>query len=272
MARLLLGIGVAAALFVPVAGWVEPARAASAPDVIPWVVTVGVQGRLEPVFKGSDTYEVLPSPVFNIRRAGTPERFMAPRDNIAISLYDIGFFRTGAVGKFRRSRDQSDDPALYGLGDVPWAAEIGGFAEYWWVPWLRTRAEVRQGFNGHHGIVTDLTLDAVVPATPQLTLSGGPRLTLASGAANSPYFSISYTQSVASGLPVYDARGGVQSYGAGLQARYRWNAVWTTYTFVEYERLTGSAANSPLVEQRGSSDQFTVGLGTTYSFYFYPFW
>ncbi len=38
----------------------------------------------------------------------------------------------------------------------------------------------------------------------------------------------------------------------------------------EYERLTGSAANSPLVTQRGSPDQFTFGLGATYSFAMTP--
>ena len=273
MAPLRRGVAIlAATLSVPAAGWAEPAGTTSPPAVTPWTVTIGVQGRLEPVFQGSDTYQILPYPVFNIRRAGTPERFLAPRDNAAISFYDVGFFRVGAVGKVRRARDQSDDPALNGLGDVPWAGEIGGFAEYWWVPWLRGRAEVRQGFNGHHGIVSDLMLDVVIPATSQLTLSGGPRLTLVTAAANDPYFSITPGQSFASGLPVYNAKGGVQSFGAGVQARYRWNAVWGTHAFVEYERLTGSAANSPLVEQRGSPNQFTIGLGTTYSFNFYPFW
>jgi outer membrane protein len=36
--------------------------------------------------------------------------------------------------------------------------------------------------------------------------------------------------------------------------------------FVEYERLLGDAASSPVVAQRGSPDQISVGAGVTYSF------
>ena len=99
------------------------------------------------------------------------------------------------------------------------AVELGGFAEYWFVPWLRARAEVRQGVTGHHGLVADLTADAVVPVSRQLTLSGGPRATLVTAAANRPYFSIDDIQSAASGLPVFSAGGGLRSIGAGAQAR-----------------------------------------------------
>ena len=108
--------------------------------------------------------------------------------------------------------------------------------------------------------------------TPQLTLSGGPRLTLASAAATSPYFSITPAQSVASGLPVYDAAGGVRSLGAGAQARYEWSPAWATHLFVEYERLAGDAANSPIVTAHGSRDQIQVGIGVTYSFDMQALW
>jgi MipA family protein len=232
-----------------------------------WTITVGAEGRVEPIFQGSNDYTVRPYPIFDLRRYGTPERFRGPRDGIGIGLIDIGNLQLGPVGQFRMTRRESDDPsALHGLGNVPWAVEIGGFAEYWWVPWLRSRAEVRQGFNGHHGLVADLTADAVVPVNPQLTLSGGPRLTLASTAATSPYFSIDAAQSAASGLPVYDARGGVRSVGAGAQARYFWTPQWATHGFVEYERLSDDAANSPLVTQRGSANQVTIGFGATRAF------
>ncbi|HEY5167416.1 MAG TPA: MipA/OmpV family protein [Pseudolabrys sp.] len=91
-------------------------------------------------------------------------------------------------------------------------------------------------------------------------------MTIVSAAAISPYFGITPTQSVASGLPVYDACGGLRSFGAGAQARYEWSRQWATHIFVDYERLAGDAANSPLVTQPGSRDQIQVGIGVTYSF------
>ncbi len=237
-----------------------------------WTVTIGAEGRVLPKFEGSDKRTVAPFPLFDVRPAGTPARFHAPRDGASIALFEAGRFYAGPVGKVRLPRREGDDSALQGLGNVDWAVELGAFAEYWPTDWLRGRAELRQGLGGHHGLVSDLTADVVLPVTSQLTLSGGPRLSLATGAALSPYFSITTAQSLASGLPVYDAGGGVRSFGAGAQARYVWTKNWATHVFVEYERLTGDAGNSPLVTLRGSRDQLQMGLGVTYSFDMKALW
>lgn len=261
--------GSIAAATVPVAASaadMDP-RFKAPPSAYDWTITVGIEGKVEPIFLGSKDFTVRPNPLFDIRRYGTPERFRAPRDGISFALIEGSNFQIGPVGQIRIGRRESDDrAALHGLGNVPWAGEIGAFAEYWFVPWLRARAEVRQGVTGHHGLVADLTADAVVPVTRQLTLSGGPRATLVTAAANRPYFSIDDIQSIASGLPVYSAGGGLRSVGAGAQARYFWTPQWATHVFVEYDRLTDDAADSPLVTQRGSPNQLTIGFGVTRSF------
>src|SRR5262249_62144537 len=114
----------------------------------------------------------------------------------------------------------ANSPVVRSLGNVPWAVEVGLFAQYWWVPWLRTRTEVRQGFHGHHGIVSDIMTDAVVPVGPQLTLSAGPRLPLATTPALTPYFNITPHPSVRSDLPVYDTTSESSSFSSGDQATY----------------------------------------------------
>jgi len=237
-----------------------------------WTVTLGVEGRVLPTFEGSNSYTAMPFPVFDLRRAGTPPTFHSPRDGFGFGILDTGRFRVGPAFKVRLPRNESDDSDLKGLGDVPWTLEAGIFADYWVTPWLRTRAELRQGIGGHHGIMADLTADVVAPVTPRLTLSGGPRLTLATAAATTPYFSVTPAQAAASGLPVYDATGGVHSYGLGAQARYQWSPQWATYVFAEYERLADGAANSPIVTQLGSPNQLQVGLGVTYSFDMRALW
>ncbi len=265
----LIGAGVMALLSVPALGWAADARGpASAPRATGYTVSLGAEARYMPRWDGSADMRWVPVPLVDIRPAGTPHRFSAPRDGLGFGLIDAGEFRVGPVGKLRVPRKASDHPKLAGLGDVDWALELGVFAEYWVQPWLRARAELRQGLGGHRGLVGDLTMDAVWRATSQLTLSGGPRISFGSAAALRPYFGIDPAQSLASGLPVHDARGGVQSYGAGAQARYAWNPQWATHVFVEYERLAGSAADSPLVAQRGSRDQWTFGTGLTYTFDF----
>lgn len=232
-----------------------------------WTITTGAEARYLPRFEGADNMIVRPLPIFRVSRAGKADRFRSPRDGASIAILDSGNFRLGPTLKLRQNRKESDDPAnLRGLGDVAWAFEVGGFAEYWPSDWLRTRFEVRQGFGGHHGVVADVMADVVYRATPQLTLSGGPRLTAGTASSFDPYFSVTPGQAALSGLPVYDARGGLRSYGAGAQARYAWTPQLASHVFVEYERLTDDAGNSPLVSLRGSRDQVQVGLGVTYSF------
>jgi outer membrane protein len=237
-----------------------------------WTITLGVEGRMVPTYEGSDRYTVVPLPLFDIRRAGTPYRFRSPRDGFGVGIIDSGRFRAGPSFKARLPRRESADSDLNGLGNVDFTLEAGAFAEYWFTPWLRGRGEIRQGFGGHHGVVGDLMADVVAPVSPGLTFSGGPRMTVASGSAVSPYFGVNAVQSVASGLPVYEAGGGIYSYGAGAQARYQWSPQWATHIFVEYERLAGDAADSPIATLRGSRDQVQVGIGATYSFDMRPLW
>ena len=231
-----------------------------------WTVELGAELRVLPHYQGSEVYGVYPYPLLDVREAGTPPRFHAPRDGIGYALYDTAMIKAGPVLQVELGRHVKHDPALTGLGNVGWTAEIGGFVDYWPVPWLRARVELRQGVGGHHGIVSDQTVDVVVPVSPQWTLSGGPRMTIASGDANAPYFDINFAQAAASGLPVYQAGDGIRSIGAGTQARYQWNQRWASHAFIEYTRLVGGVGNSPVVTQQGAPDQAMVGFGTTYSF------
>ena len=144
--------------------------------------------------------------------------------------------------------------------------ELGGFVEYYPVDWFRTRGELRQGIGGHHGVVADLSADFIVPVIQRFTVSAGPRFTLESTKATSPYFGIDAVQAMATGLPMFDAKGGAHSVGAGAQVSYRIDPQWEVHSYVEYERLLGDAAKSPLVALRGSPNQTTFGIGASYSF------
>jgi MipA family protein len=166
------------------------------------------------------------------------------------------------------------------LANVNFAVQAGGFAEFWPVPWLRLRTEVRQGFWGENGVTGDAFLDAVVPFG-QFRWSGGPRVTLQSAAAINPYFGFTAAQAAAANmtagqpaLPLtgYTASGGLYSYGAGTKLQYFVDPQWEVHGLFEYERLTGSAADSPLVTLRGSPNQFTFGVGASYSFNMHPLW
>jgi outer membrane protein len=124
-----------------------------------------------------------------------------------------------------------------------------------------------KAFGGADGVVANFAVDAVIPLSPALTWSGGGRARAVTSGLESPYFSITPAQSIASGLPVYNAGGGWQAVGAGTQLKYRFNPVWATYGLIEYDKLIDATKSSPIVTRPGgSSNQWTFGLGLTYAF------
>ena len=54
--------------------------------------------------------------------------------------------------------------------------------------------------------------------------------------------------------------------GAGTSLIYPFNKFWSFITIANYTRLLNDAANSPLVENAGSKNQFWLGLGVAYRF------
>jgi outer membrane protein len=232
-----------------------------------WIITLGADVRGIPHYMGSNQDIAVPAPYFDRHRPGTPESFHSPRDGTGIALYDNGVLVAGPVGSLIFSRRQSASSSLNGLGDVGFTLQAGGFVDYWAARWLRMRVEGLQGFGAASGVTANLSMDAVVPLSPALTLSGGPRARVDTAAAETPYISINQSQSIASGLPAYNASGGWQAVGAGTQVKYRFDTTWATYSFVEYDKLVGSTAASPIVSgPGGSANQWTFGLGLTYSF------
>jgi len=264
------GIGAAADLEPSQSG--PPAAPATyTPAVSDWLITIGAEVRAIPAYPGAPTnlHTFIGFPLFVIQKPGDAPFFFGGRDSFGAPIINLAQFQAGAVGKLVWPRYQSWYSQLNGLGDVNLAVQLGGFAQYWPVPWLRFRAEIRQGIGGETGQTGDFFLDAIVPFG-QWRLSGGPRATLQSTAAVTPYFNINAAQSAASGLPVYNTSGGFYSYGAGGQLEYFFTPQWSTHAIVEYERITGSAADSPLLTQRGSANQLTFGIGATYNFSMHP--
>lgn len=229
-------------------------------------VTVGAEGRMTPSYEGSSKFDWMPLPLFDVRPMGTAPRFHSPRDGFGVTVYENGKLTMGPVMYIEFARRSKNNVALHGLEDIKTAVELGGFLDYWFQDWLRGHTEVRHGYLGHHGTVVDLALDVVLPVRESITWSFGPRARYGDSSANSRYFDISPSESAASGLPVYNAKEGWRSVGAGTQVIKQWNPQWATHAFIEYDHLIGDAGNSPLVTQHGTPHQLTVGAGFAYSF------
>ena len=231
------------------------------------IVTLGGFAALAPRFEGARRSEWGFIPLFDLRDAGAREWLSLPRDGVDLALIEASVFRAGLVGNFRWQRDTNSlVRGFRHVGDIDLSLEGGGFAEFWPAPTLRTRAELRQAVLGAKGLVADLSADVVLRPTPALTFTAGPRLSLANQTFMDSYYSVDAVQAIHAGLPAYNASAGIRSFGAGTMLRYKASDAISHFAFIEYQRISQTAFDSPLVSRRGSPDQTTIGIGTSVSF------
>lgn len=232
------------------------------------VFTIGGYGLIKPEYDGASDSTFGFKPIIGWRRPGAREWLDLPNDGTEFSLFETDNFRIGPVASFR-FQSQSDNQLSRGfseIGGFEASAEVGAFVEYWPLPSLRTRVEVRNAIFGAEGIVADLSADAVLRPAARWMLTAGPRLTLADQNYMDSYYGINASEAAATGLSQFKADAGVRSVGAGIGLRYQLTDNLTTLGFIEYKRLVASAADSPLIDVRGDADQVTAGVGFAYSF------
>jgi outer membrane protein len=212
--------------------------------------------------------------IFDVYRAGDREWLTLPNDAASITVYEAGNFRAGIAADLISGRFQNSGDAVHGLHDVDYTVEVGGFLEFYPVPFLRTRAELLQGVTGAEGFTANLMADFIYQPTPQWLFTAGPRLKFVDNNYNDAFFSISPLDSFQSSfsglpfLPPFTAKGGLYSAGVDATVRYNLTESISLRAFAEWNRLTGDAADNPLVRLRGSEDQFQFGLGAAYKFNF----
>jgi MipA family protein len=232
-----------------------------------WIVTAKGNIAATPKYPGADEMRMTAYPSLGFRRPGEAETFGAPDDPASFALIRSGGLRLGPSLKFVGARKSSDNAELVGLRDVDWTLEAGAFAEYWFSPNFRTRADIRYGFRGHRGVVADLGGDVVAPVGAW-TFSAGPRMTLASTGYMSSYFGVTAAEaaSTAPGVTAFSASGGVRSVGLAGAATYRFSPEWAVTGYARWDRLVGDAADSTITRVTGSPNQFTLGATVAYSF------
>jgi outer membrane protein len=233
-----------------------------------WYIKVGGAILNAPKFEGASKREFAFQPMISVGKAGPSARFSSRNDNISWAFLDNDSFRAGAAGKLIWGRDGDTHPAIRGMSEVKFGGEAGVFAEVYPTDFLRLRAEVRHGIRSHDGVVADLAADAFMDVTDTIQISGGPRASWASAGYFDAYYGVDAAEAAASGLTPYSPGSGMKSWGVGGAVTWKTTEQLTTSVFAEYQRLAGPAADSSLVQERGSKDQLLIGASASYRFDF----
>ncbi len=232
-----------------------------------WIVTLGGYGGVELTYPGASHESFAFRPIIDIHRAGAREWLNLPTDAGSLTLYNIdGRFRAGAAIDWLNSRNHGDDSEIRALHDINYTLELGGFAEYYPVPSIRTRVELLQGVSGADGLAANFSADWIYQPNTKWLFTVGPRLKAVNTQFQSEFFSVSAAEAASSHIYTpYHASGGINEAGIDVTARYQVNDRLSLRAFGEWDRLLGDAADSPITK-RGSENQFQIGIGAAYSF------
>lgn len=257
----------------------RPTRSVFAGD---WV-TVGFGAGISPSYDGSDHYDLFPAPLVQGSVEGID--FGARGPGLYVDLIADGNsgkdvkFLTGPLVRFRMDRNNDiKDSVVRLLGKEDVAIEVGATAGVSFSKILHPFDSVSLSTDiqwdvagAHKGRIISPSVSYSTPLSMAIFTSFSLSATHVDGNYADTYFSIDQAGSIASGLPVFDAKGGWKSYGASLlgavdlsgDAR---DGGWAIYAFVNYARLTNDAARSPVTSLRGDANQWFMAGGVSYTF------
>ena len=222
-----------------------------------WSLTIGVSGGVSPDYEGSNDYESGFGPNFIVTWRDT---IFYRGNSLGVNIIRQKNLKAGLIAARAAKRKEDDNDKLEGLGDIDGGIEVGGFVSYRNKPW-RFKAEARQEVDsGHEGAFLELSVGTNLPlAKPLVFVELG--TTLASDDYMESFFSVDSQQSANSGLKKYNADAGVKDVNLSISAGYPLTDRWRIAVMMEYKRLLGDAADSPIVDDK---NQFVAGLGLTY--------
>lgn len=246
-------------------------------DLLPQDVTnvrLGLGPSLAPYYEGDDKIKVGVIPAISLRYRDLVEvnnnevRLIAFNRLLNSDTNDAsgGNLRVGPTISVDFGRDEDVSSDLTGLGNVGDSIELGAFVAYTQGP-MRLRARARHDvISGHGGGSVRLDAGYTVFQAAPVALGVNVNSTWVTGKYMRSFFGVTPAQSAASGLPVYNPGSGFKDVGAEISANYMFASQWALVANASYNRLLGSAADSPLVSQRGSANQMAFRTFLVYSF------
>ncbi|ETX06330.1 MipA/OmpV family protein [Candidatus Entotheonella palauensis] len=232
---------------------------------------VGIGAATIPDFEGSSDYSVVPFLVGRLRLEPYYIQFLGT--GLRTNMVAHEFWRAGPVLRYRFSRNDVDNAVVDRLRRVDAAFEIGGFVGiekrnvFQPRDTVSARIELRQDIaGGHKGWLLDLGASYTYRLARRWRLVVGSSVTIASANYMDAYFSIDADNASRSGLARFDADGGLKDLGLSMVAAYGITRRWGLLARAGYTRLLDDAANSPIVEDEGSANQFLGALGVSYRF------
>jgi outer membrane protein len=241
------------------------------PLELPQLNFAGLGVGAYPDYFGSSDYNVGAAPFGRLSLGGA--RFVRLMANeVRVNVLDHPNWQLGPVGLWRFGREDVENPVVDKVHDIDDSISLGLFGGYLWrdPQDVRRMAGVSTWVLGdvsdvYKGWTAGLNAYGTQPVATMVTLAGGAAFTYGDGNYMDQYFGVTPNDSLASGLPIYVPGSGVRDVRGWAAALLHLSPQWHLGAGVMYSRLVGDAADSPLVSDEGSNNQWVYGVGTLYA-------
>ena len=247
-------------------------------------ITIGAGGVYLPDYEGSNDYRWVPAPGaigsykgFNFTLAGN-RLSIDVIPNRPGPTWDVQFGPIGVVN-FNRSNIKSiDDRRVRALGELDTAIELGGYvgigktgvitSDY---DRLSVSVSYRHDVSDvHDSGIWQPTINYLTPLSHKAAVGLFASAEHADRGYARTYYSVTPAQSVASGLPVFNARGGWKNYSIGALGTYALTGdLLHGFKLVAggtFSRELNDFGDSPVVRIAGSRSQWLAAVGLAYTF------
>ena len=230
---------------------------------------IGAGPVLKPDYTGSNEYKISLFPLLSFRY-----RDILQFDNNRLRVNIFGSesiiptenFTAGPSFSVDFGRNENANPALEGLGNIGTSGELGIFASYKFGP-TRLRLRMRRNItDSNSGMRIAGDFRVVVYNKGKTTMVGAISSSWGDSDHMEKFYGITPEQSLRSGLPVFQPSSGILDARIQFGINQQISSKWAAIIYTNYTRLFGDAADSPIVEQSGSSNQFIGGVFAVYSF------
>jgi len=243
-------------------------------------ITVGLGIGLTPSYDGARNYRMIPGGILGGTIAGHDFRLNGPQifiDTIPNNLEREIEIEFGPIAGIAANRNGNvSDERVAALGKLKIAVELGASGAIGRRGILNRTDKLALAVTAVWDVAGAHNSHVISPAVQYSTMIGRGtflRVAVTSEFVGDRYarynFEVTPTGSVASGLAIYEPNGGLASLGANALTAYSLSGErtgWSIFGFANFKRLQGDIADSPIVTETGSPNQFFAFAGLAYTF------
>ncbi len=247
-------------------------------------ITVGVAAAYITDYEGSNDYRFTPAPGVLATIKGYTFTLLGNRASVDLirdnpgPTWDLQAGPIGLVNFNRNSNKSIDDRRIRALGELDTAIELGGFVGIGKTGVITSpydKLSVSLSYrhdvtNTHDSAIWQPTVNYFTPLSRKAAVGLFASAERAGRGYARTYFSVDGAQSLASGLPVYNARDGWKNWSLGVIGTYALTGDllkgWKAIGGVVYRGMMNDFKDSPVTSIAGSKSQWASALGIGYTF------